>query len=149
MKFDTARKCYRACSCLPVDLTLSISWPCAGGACPWGWWLVFLGGMTLPTTRPGADVSCNSIKLVNPTLAMSLGRMFLGKVGLSQAQRATVEKPCRSVTWRCHHTQPMAEASPRASMMVRSHVHQAWQHASSWPWWCCLILSYSLHWMTN
>ena len=41
--YVTGRKYYRAHSQGSADSTLSTSWPCKCGACPWGWWLAHSG----------------------------------------------------------------------------------------------------------
>ena len=51
--YGTVQKCYRDCSQGPADSTLSTSWPCAAGVCPWASLLVHSRNTT--TVRPRSD----------------------------------------------------------------------------------------------
>ena len=59
--YGTLRKCYKGRSRGPVDSTLSTSWPCAAGVCPWGPLPAHSGNTTSPTMRPRSDAIWDDI----------------------------------------------------------------------------------------
>ena len=60
--YDTVWKSYRDSSWGPVDSTLSISWSCTTGVCPWVPLLVHLKNTTLPM-RHKSGTFCNDIHM--------------------------------------------------------------------------------------
>ena len=60
--YDTVWKSYRDSSWGPVDSTLSTSWSCTTGACPWVPLLAHLRNTTLPM-RPKSGTFCNDIHM--------------------------------------------------------------------------------------